>query len=162
MCVALTSLSLLMRRLAVAAFGLWLCGAGCALCCVPSGSDAHAQTLAATLANAAPSDDARALAAAHCPAHARASHSEAGGYVLVSASTRKPSPTGDHADTCCDRTRQTSDAARKQHPASERAAPARGEFSWTDDAAREVSRPAARGRSPDGRATHVRYCVFLI
>jgi hypothetical protein len=39
---------------------------------------------------------------------------------------------------------------------------ARSDFSLTAASAREVSRPAARGRSPDGRAIYVRCCVFLI
>lgn len=159
--VVMNRLSLLTRRFAVVALGLWLCGAGCALCCAPPVSDA--QALATIPADDVTSEDA-VSAPSHCPAHARAtSRGKARGSGLASASARKHSPADSRVDICCARTSQTSDAARKQQPADGRADDhTLADFSWTDDGAGEVIRPNVRGRAPGGRATHVRCCVFLI
>lgn len=154
--LALTSLGVLIRRLAVVAFGLWLCGAGCALCCKPFAPAAYAQTLPGA-ARASHATSARA----YCLSHP--SQSATNGYGLAAAPAREPSAADDHAGSCCPMSRQIADAARKQHPANERAvARAFVESSRSGAGERGAGRPAARGRSPDGRATHVRCCVFLI
>jgi hypothetical protein len=153
---ALTNPGVLIRRLAVVAFGLWLCGAGCALCCKPFATAAYAQTLPGA---------ARASHATSAPArcHSHPPQSATNGYGLAAAPAREPSPTDDHAGSCCQVTRRLADAARKQHPANERAvARASVKSSRSGAGARNSGRPAAWGRSPDGRATHVRCCVFLI
>ncbi|HEX7177589.1 MAG TPA: hypothetical protein VF240_20185, partial [Pyrinomonadaceae bacterium] len=65
--------------------------------------------------------------------------------------------------SCCGKSRQPSDAARKLRPATDGATTnTRAECSHRDDGAFDVARPAARSRSPDGRSAHVRCCVFVI
>lgn len=158
---AITSLSRLTRRLAAVAFGLWLGGAGCAFCCASVGADAaHARVAAAPTAALA---EGNVFAPAHCPAHARASAAPAVGLTQADLSVQATSPTDNHASSCCGKSRQPSDAARKLRPAADGAANgASAELSHRDACVSVAARPAARGRSPDGRSAHVRCCVFLI
>lgn len=138
----------LARRLPAVVFGLWLAGAGCAFCCATETTEGARA--------------AEALSApAHCPAHARTSAGEESGPASASATTSSPSDA--ETDSCCGFARRPSEPARAPRPSNERPpSDAREEFSRADDPASDAERPAARGRSPDLHATHLRCCVFLI
>jgi len=147
-----------MRRLSVAAFALWLAGSGCAFCCGPPALDIHARE-GATAAH----DESAASPDRHCASHpARVSVGAAGAGVSADT-TERTFRIRVGASSCCGRACRHPYAASRLTPAKELAfACAPENVSWEGGATPEITRPEARGHSPDGRATHVRCCVFRI
>lgn len=147
-----------MRRLSAAAFGLWLTGLGSAFCCGPAGRDAQAREDAASAR-----DESAAAPGGHCAAH-RARTSDNAVVVGVVANTfATASRVMVGTSSCCGR------ACRHPYPTSRVATGNELAFvcilenvSRASGATSEITRPEARGHSPDGRATHVRCCVFRI
>lgn len=158
---ALRNLSSFTRRLSALAFGLWLCGAGCVFCCVPAADAARERGSAANVV-ADVMLEGDASSAAHCPAHARRAPRTArvSDKVTIYAGTLPPAD--EQAGSCCARSRQASDPARKQRPVPERAAASLWASTHPDAAASAKGQTRARARSPDGRARHIRCCLFLI
>ncbi|HEX7175975.1 MAG TPA: hypothetical protein VF240_12010, partial [Pyrinomonadaceae bacterium] len=99
------SLSSFTRRLAVVAFGLWLGGAGCAFCCASAENPARVQD---ATSSAGAQADSTIFAPTHCPAHARASAGTTDGFERDATSVQTPSPTDNHASSCCGKSRQPS------------------------------------------------------
>lgn len=162
----------LARRLTVLAFGLWLAGMSCALCCpelVKANSHADASS-----AHRLPGARQSVSSSEHCPAHApHNAPAQAQSAQTHHADLKTASPLGistksaplwheGRAASCCEKVRQPSAAPRKLRPVPEPTA---------IDATEKISLvatlvylvpPMARERLPDGRATHVRCRVFLI
>src|SRR5215207_4374809 len=163
MSVALRELFGLTRRLIAVVFGLWLAGAGCALCCATTVSAAQPSLGDTTKPRDEQQRHATAFARASCPAHAHRSTET----TAAPAHARTPSKTarqsGSREVSCCEKTRQASDPARKPRPLPERSACRSPGDSFHAFAPAPSRKPLeARGRPPDLRRAHVRCCVFLI
>lgn len=147
-----------MRRLSAAAFGLWLTGLGSAFCCGPDARDIHARKGAE-----AARDESAAAPGGHCAARPGRVSGDADDAGVGANSIETTSRVMSGASSCCGRACRHPYAAPRLPPLNEVAfACALETISRSGGAAPGLSRTEARGRSPDGSATHVRCCVFRI